>query len=407
MREHPSGTPVVPGWPSTEIGELTSLVSRGTAPSYVQESPVRVIGQRCVQESGFQPAAARPQDPHTTSRELVAQAGDVLLNSTGTGTIGRSCLFKHSGKFVVDSHVTVLRTGPALLPEWLCLVLRSHWGQRHLETHCYTGSTNQLELSRREVSHTKVPVPPLDHQREVAALTHSIEESEKAVRESISKLQSVRQSIQLQSLGGCSSRWQRTPLKDLVPSVDYGISEALTSAPDGVPTLRMGNLRAGKPHLVELKYCPSSVDAKLLLRRRDVLFNRTNSIEHIGRAGIWNGELPQATFASYLVRLNPDTARVTPEYLVEWLQHPVTQQRVRAISTVAVQQVNVNPTRLRELEIDLPVDLEEQRCITGRLAACDERIAQEVANLEKLQKVKNGLIDDLLTGNVRVGQLAL
>src|SRR5262249_50638672 len=131
-----------------------------------------------------------------------------------------------------------------------------------------------------------------------------------------------------------------------------------------------------------------------------VLFNRTNSIDHIGKSCMWREEIPRATFASYLVRVNPDSSRLIPEYLVEWLMHPLTRQKVRSISTVAVQQVNVNPTRLRELEIDMPVMLSDQRRIVDRLLACDAQVEVERAELVKLGKLKQGIVDDQLSGRV-------
>lgn len=115
---------------------------------------------------------------------------------------------------------------------------------------------------------------------------------------------------------------------------------------------------------------------------------------------MWREEIPEATFASYLVRINPDATRLIPEYLIEWLMHPLIRQRVRSISTVAVQQVNVNPTRLRDLEIDMPIDVAAQRRIVDSLHSCDEQIEGEQAELSKLRTLKQGLVDDLLAGRV-------
>lgn len=153
----------------------------------------------------------------------------------------------------------------------------------------------------------------------------------------------------------------------------------------------------------DLRYLPRSVPAGLLLRDGDVLFNRTNSIEHVGKPALWRGELPEATFASYLVRLVPNRQRLLPEYLVEWLQRPLIRQRIRAIATVAVQQVNVNPTRLRELEIDVPGDLVFQRKAVGALSAFDDRIEAQREEQRKLAELKAGLVDDLLQGARRIG----
>jgi type I restriction enzyme S subunit len=86
--------------------------------------------------------------------------------------------------------------------------------------------------------------------------------------------------------------------------------------------------------------------------------------------------------------------------------HPVIRQRVKAISTVAVQQVNVNPSRLRELEIDFPDDAVEQHRIASTLAEFDARINRELVELAKLRKLKQGLTDDLLSGKVHLRDVA-
>jgi type I restriction enzyme S subunit len=78
----------------------------------------------------------------------------------------------------------------------------------------------------------------------------------------------------------------------------------------------------------------------------------------------------------------------------------VIRQRVRAIATVAVQQVNVNPSRLRELEIDLPVDLSVQAKLVTALDACDQQIIAEMDNLDKIRTMKQGLAAQLLSGKL-------
>lgn len=246
--------------------------------------------------------------------------------------------------------------------------------------------------------------PPLHEQRRIVEVIEAASVQERAIKASIAKLTSLRQGALLAAMasvgdGELPADWVRVPLKDVVPKAEYGISEALDRDPRGLPVLRMNNLQNGRPELSELRYSPVPVPERLELRHGDVLFNRTNSIDHIGKSGMWRDEIPRATFASYLVRINPDASRLIPEYLVEWLMHPLIRQRVRSISTVAVQQVNVNPTRLRELEIDMPADPAEQRRIVDSLYSCDEQIENEQAELAKLRVLKTGIVDDLLTGS--------
>lgn len=191
--------------------------------------------------------------------------------------------------------------------------------------------------------------------------------------------------------------WSRERLGDTLLNVEYGISDALSDR-GSIPVLRMMNLNEGKIDLSELKYSDSSKAKQLTLNVGDVLFNRTNSMEHVGKTAMWRAELPRATFASYCVRLICNRQKLLPEFLTLVMNLPETQLAIKCLATPAVQQVNVNPTQLRErLVISYPKDTEEQRCIAEVLDTADEAIRQTEAVIAKLRLMKAGLLHDLLT----------
>ncbi|GCD44655.1 restriction endonuclease subunit S [Streptomyces paromomycinus] len=330
--------------------------------------------------------------------------GDILLNEgqESLANVGRSAVYDGGAASLCFQNTLIrFRPGSAVLSDYAQAVF-VQW--RRMGAFARVAEKTSIShLGGSRFAKMLFPVIPLEEQRRIVEILDAVAESERAAEAAISKLQASRRGILLGSMAAITASeapdgWERLPLKEVVPSVDYGISVALDEDSRGVATLRMNNLRDGRPHLNELRYCPQKVHSKHLLRMGDVLFNRTNSIDHVGRSGIWRGELEEATFASYLVRLNPDVNRIIPQYLVEWLLHPAIRQRVRAIATVAVQQVNVNPTRLRELYIDLPTDLGEQKKLVASLEVCDRRIATERESLGKLQVMKRGLADALLDG---------
>ena len=189
--------------------------------------------------------------------------------------------------------------------------------------------------------------------------------------------------------------WEKVPLAEVVPHAEYGVSVSLNDD-HGVPVLRMNNLKDGEVDLTDLKMSASPQAAKLLLKPLDVLFNRTNSWEHVGRTGIWRGQLKRASFASYLVRLVPDQERLVPEYLNRWLNSRSTQIDIRRYATPGVSQVNINPTNLRKARIALPTP-PEQRRIAAILDAADAAIQHTATLIDKLQRMKQGLLHDLLT----------
>jgi type I restriction enzyme S subunit len=203
------------------------------------------------------------------------------------------------------------------------------------------------------------------------------------------------------SVGPIPKSWRSRSLWELVPIAEYGISSPLHDS-GKTPVLRMNNLSDGEASLTDLRFTNAEIPEDLILRPNDVLFNRTNSMVHVGRTGIWRGQIERATFASYLVRLSPNPDLLTPEYLNLLLNLPETQIKMRRFATPAVQQVNINPTNLRKIVVAVPDDLQEQILVVDRISDVSENIRQTQIILTKLQSLKHGLMSDLLTGRVCV-----
>ena len=204
-------------------------------------------------------------------------------------------------------------------------------------------------------------------------------------------------------LGQIPVEWESGSLALFVISAEYGISTSLGES--GYPVLRMNNLLDGEAELSDLKFTDAPVPEHLWLRDGDVLFNRTNSWEHVGRTGIWRGQIENVTFASYLVRLNPHPDKLLPEMLNFWLNWERIQIAMRRQATPAVQQVNINPTNLRSIPAAFPRNLDEQKAIAFRISAVREVLNAYREHLDKLNSLKGGLMQDLLTGNRRVTAL--
>ncbi|WP_406451809.1 restriction endonuclease subunit S [Streptomyces sp. NBC_00876] len=328
--------------------------------------------------------------------------GDILLNEgQSLELVGRSSIYDGPpGGYFFQNTLVRFRSGPNVLPAYAREIFRA-WLNDGTFASIAKKTTSIAHLGGDRFARLPFPLVPMSRQRRIVEILDSVSESERAAQAAIAKIRAVRSGITLSRMasvvcGEVPTGWERMALREVVPSADYGISVALDEDSRGIPTLRMNNLLNGRIELGEVRYCPRGVQPENLLRVGDVLFNRTNSIEHVGKSAMWGGELEEATFASYLVRLNPDIARINPGYLVEWLQHPEIRRRVRSIATVAVQQVNVNPTKLRDLLIDFPTDLREQAGIIASLEACDRRIAVERESLAKVRAVKQGISDVLL-----------
>jgi type I restriction enzyme S subunit len=171
-------------------------------------------------------------------------------------------------------------------------------------------------------------------------------------------------------LGKIPAHWETLHLKRVLASSTYGVS--VTAGPDGaIPMLRMGDIMEGEIDYSRLAYI-EEVDESLLLQPDDLLFNRTNSLDQIGKVGIIRatGVFP-ITFASYLVRLRA-SARVLPHYLSYLLNSSYALSWARAEAIPAIGQANLNPFRYGYLRFPLP-PLNEQQSIVDFLTTQTKR----------------------------------
>ncbi|ENP8365318.1 restriction endonuclease subunit S [Vibrio vulnificus] len=203
-------------------------------------------------------------------------------------------------------------------------------------------------------------------------------------------------------LGMLPKGWVCAPIKKFVQSAEYGISTSLNDDSSGIPVLRMNNIQNNRFNVEDLKFTKDPEAYRLKLSAGDVLYNRTNSMEHVGKTAIWRGELSECSFASYLVRINVDERELLPEYFSFWMSQESSQNALRAFATPAVQQVNINPTNLQRVLMSCPVSLLEQQEIVDRIDAVDAVLLREREALLKLNAQKSGLMQDLLTGKVPV-----
>jgi type I restriction enzyme, S subunit len=148
------------GWTAEPLTRLASYLSRGISPKYVDRGGVLVLNQKCVRSGRIDPSKGRRHDfsqRAVDGRHL--QVGDVLVNSTGIGTLGRVAQVLDLPELaIVDSHVTVVRADTALVSwNYLGIVLQD----REAEIEALgEGSTGQTELSRVRLGALAIPVPP-------------------------------------------------------------------------------------------------------------------------------------------------------------------------------------------------------------------------------------------------------
>ena len=277
-----------------------------------------------------------------------------------------------------------------------------------------------LEVSRDSVRSLPLLFPPLPEQRAIAAVLDSIDEAIERTEAVIAATERLRDALlhalltrgipgwhsewkEVPGVGTIPSCWEVVRLGEILQTTAYGTNVSL----DGegrVPILRMTNLQDGEVDLSDVRRADLA-DKELRdlnLVSGDILFNRTNSLDLVGKVAIVRN-LPQPiSFASYLVRLRVQETRANPFWLSAMLSSSSYQSRIRRFATPGVSQANINPTSLKSLTIPLP-SLREQRTVAAMLNSIDDTIDGLRKEQDRLQTMKASAADALLAGRVRVG----
>ena len=279
-----------------------------------------------------------------------------------------------------------------------------------------------------EFARQEFPLPPLPEQRAIVRyLGHAdrrIRRYVNAKRKLIALLEEEKQAVinravtrgldasvrfkpsAVEWLGDVPEHWDVGPVKRAFLSMEYGISESASDS-GAIRLLTMGHLKDGQvtvPHAGGVDF----VDPNLLLQQGDLLFNRTNSQELVGKVGLFEGHESPVTFASYVVRMRPHPSHES-EYLNLALNGTSFISRARREAIPSLHQSNLNPTRYGRITIALPSREEQQtilRTLRKGTTPLDDAIARARRQIELLEEYRTRLIADVVTGKLDVREAA-
>ena len=296
---------------------------------------------------------AHRSDSFVGSADKVNQEAvdELRLRQLPAGTI----LFPKSGASTFLNH-RVLMGEPAYVASHLAGIIcdekkASSQYVYHLLCHVDAGSITPDQaypsLRLTEIGNIKVPLPPLEVQREIVA---EIESYQKVIDGARAVVENYRPHIAV------DPEWPMVELGEVCKKLQYGISARLNTDDSGYKTFRMGELVEGRSvDWGDMKFADiSTADfEKYRLVRGDILFNRTNSIQHVGRTGIFDLEGPYC-FASYLIRLSISENKANPFYVNAFMNTGGFQSGIKQYASRAIGQSNINAKSLAAYRIPLP-----------------------------------------------------
>ncbi len=191
-------------------------------------------------------------------------------------------------------------------------------------------------------------------------------------------------------------------ISDVSISLKYGTANKSLKT-GKVAVIRMGNLQKGEIDWTNLVYSNNEEDNhKYLLSAGDVLFNRTNSAEHVGKTSIYRGEMP-AIYAGYLIKIDYDHSRIIGDYLNYILNSPEAKEYCNLVKTDAVNQSNINAQKIGAFNLPL-ISIDEQREIVRILDSLltKEQEAKQAAEavIKQIDMIKKSILARAFRGEL-------
>ena len=181
------------------LESVCSYLGKGITPKYVESSTISVINQACIHWKGQQLENVKYHNSKIAIKKRTLQTGDVLLNATGNGTLGRCCVFHcpiDDRTYINDGHVIALCTDRSIIyPEVLNAYLSLPDTQGEIYRQYVTGSTNQIDIVFTDIKKMQIPVPEIHKQRKFVNILVQAEKSKSELRQAIEKIDRVMKSL--------------------------------------------------------------------------------------------------------------------------------------------------------------------------------------------------------------------
>jgi len=384
------------GWERTELGGLVDVVSDSV-------SPVDANGMPYVGLDAIAPGTTRIDQVGSVEglRSSVKRfaAGDVLYSRLRP-YLNKVWIAEFDG--VASGEFLVLR-GPLIDEGFLLHLLAQPRFVRFASS--VSEGTHRPRVRWAQMAKYELLLPPLAEQRRIVAAIEEqfsrLEAAETILRQTQQRLDAL---VRVTIADATTGAWSVVRLGEVTESQIYGSGSKAESDANGVPMLAMGNIQDG--HLVfdNLKYLDESHPdvAKYTLRRGDLLFNRTNSPELVGKTAVFKGGVERAIFASYLIRVRfgPDC---DPDWASLVINGPVGRAWAASVRTQQVGQANVNGTKLANFPLPLP-PLDEQRRLVAwveqQLSVIDAMRAAVEAAQRRSAALRRSILELAFTGKL-------
>lgn len=388
-----------PGWEQKKLGEVCSLINRGVAPNYIESGGIAVLNQKCVRDHEVSFELGRRHDvlAKKVDPERYVRVGDVLVNSTGNGTLGRVAQVRGEPPepTTVDTHVTIVRPQAGrFYPDFFGYMLI------HIEGEIAgsgEGASGQTELARATLQNrfrVCFPTSVSQQQRIVAILDEAFAGLAIATANAEKNLENARELLDcyLESAFQADADWGETTL-GAIAEFKNGLNFTKSSKGQKVSIVGVkdfqNNFWVPNEHL-DCAQIEGGLSEAYELRRHDILTVRSNgSKQLIGRCILTSDVREKTSHSGFTIRIRITNPGVNPEYLVRYLKSR-SARRLLVESGDGAQISNLNQQALTALPVRL-ANSKKQRALVD----CFREIETDAGHLAASYQQKIGDLAEL------------
>ena len=423
--------PTIPdGWRHSYLEDLAYLdrkkLSEGTNGSF----SFYYIDISAVSEGNLQLPATKISFRGSPSRaRKVVRRGDVLMASVRPN-LKAFAYFDHTNDdCIASTGFAVLTAKPDVDPRFILASILSNSVTAQIESHVV--GSNYPAINSKDIRRLEILAPPPAQQRKIARILTTVDNLIEKTEALIAKYQAIKQGMmhdlfsrgvnehshlrppyeeapelyKPSELGWIPKEWEVRSLGEIA-GVGGGVTLGRDLAGSQVvelPYLRVANVQDGYLDLSEIKtvsVLKSEVD-RYRLEHGDMLMTEGGDFDKLGRGTVWRGQISPCLHQNHIFRVRPLRNCILPDFLAAVTASRYGKRYFLVSSKQTTNLATINSTQLKAFPVPLPT-LDEQGRMIAAIASIERQIKTEQCVLEQVQQTKTGLMQDLLTGKVRV-----
>ncbi|MDH1055984.1 restriction endonuclease subunit S [Aquipseudomonas alcaligenes] len=328
-------------------------------------------------------------------------SGDLLFSWSGTPGTSFGAFFWNRGKGFLNQHIFRVDIDERHIDKnYLRYAINSKLDLIIDQAH---GGVGLKHITKGKLEAVEIPLPPLPEQKRIAAILDKADAIRRKRQQAIQLADDFLRAVFLDMFGDPVTNPKGFPIgtiRDLVATADYGSSAKASETYGEYPILRMGNITyQGRIDLEDLKYInlEEKEKSKYLVKKGDLLFNRTNSKELVGKTAVYDKDDPVA-IAGYLIRVRPNEMGDS-HYISGYLNSAHGKATLRSICKSIVGMANINAQEMQSIPIMLP-SIELQRNYQKLVVATRCKLQAFDAALKLAEQAFNSLSYKAFSGQL-------